>query len=135
MPESVLVDSNVFIGLLQRRVDPVLELGEWIGDGDLVTCGMVRLEVERGLRFPKLRQHLGQFFDVMIFGPSSTKTWERATQLAWDLDRRGRTLPAQDLLIATIALEMGATILTADNHFQEIPGLSLFHPSQELPNW
>lgn len=135
MPESVLVDSNVFIGLLRRRVDPAVVLGAWIGDGDLVTCGMVRLEVERGLKVPKLRKHLSGFFDVMIFGSTSVKTWELATQLAWQLDRRGRVLPAQDLLIATIALEMGVSILTEDAHFEGIPGLKILSPAEEFPEW
>ena len=47
---SVLVDSNVYIGLLRRGFDPVAVLGPWAGSTDVATCGMVRLEVERGLR-------------------------------------------------------------------------------------
>ena len=132
---SVLVDSNIFIGLLHRKLDPVVELGGWIGDGDLATCGMIRLEVERGLRSSRLKKHISGLLDVMIYGHSSTKTWQRASQLAWELDRTGRTLPATDLLIATIALEMGASVLTADRHFSHIPGLSVLHPAKELPGW
>ena len=49
--------------------------------------------------------------------------WERATQLAWSLDRQGVVLPAQDLLIAACALHANATVLTADAHFSRIPGL------------
>lgn len=135
MPESVLVDSNVYIGLLRRGLDPVAELGEWIKEGDLVTCGIIRVEVERGLKLPKLRKHLANLFDVMIFGQSSAKTWERTAQLAWELDRRGKVLPAQDLLIATIALEMEVGVLTDDAHFQAVPGLKVLEPKLELPGW
>lgn len=135
MSRSALVDSNVFIGLIRRRLDPVKELGAWIGDGDLVTCGLVRFEVERGLRTPHLLLHLRGFFNVMISGQSSPKTWERTAQLAWDLDRKGIILPAQDLLIATIALEMGVAVLTDDSHFDEVPGLQVFTPGDELPGW
>jgi predicted nucleic acid-binding protein len=135
MSKSVLVDSNVFIGLLHRRVDPVVELGQWIDDGNLATCGMVRLEVERGLRSPRLKEYIGGIFDVMIFGHSSVKTWECATRLAWELDRTGRTLPSTDILIATIAMELDASVLTADAHFFHIPGLEVLHPENELPGW
>ncbi len=135
MQGSVVVDSNVFIGLLRRSLDPVTLLGEWIGEGDLATCGMVRLEVERGLRVPKLRQRLSDFFDVMIYCQTSSKVWAKAADLAWKLDRSGVTLPAQDLLIATVALELGAAVLTDDAHFEEIPGLFVLKPSRELPGW
>ncbi len=135
MDASVLVDSNVYIGLLRRRADPVTVLGNWIGDGDLVTCGMVRLEVERGLRTPKLRSHLSGFFDVMRYGQTSNKIWEEAADVSWQLDRKGRTLPAQDILIAVIARSMNSVILTDDAHFDNIPQLIVVRPDKVLPKW
>ncbi len=135
MDGSVLVDSNVFIGLLRRGVDPVETLGEWIGEGDLVTCGMVRLEVERGLKFPGVRRRIGLFFDVMIMAQTTNTVWEKAAALAWSLDRKGRVIPAQDALIATVALEIGAHVLTDDSHFHFVPGLRLLAPHDELPEW
>lgn len=131
----VLVDSNVFIGLLRRGLDPAEVLGDWIGSGDLATCGMVRLEVERGLRVEKIRRRLGSFFDVLINVPASNKIWERATSLAWNLDRAGTTLPAQDILIATCAKEIGAAILTDDKHFEAFEGLQILKPNVELHGW
>jgi len=64
---------------------------------------------------------------VMIFLPSSNAVWERATQLAWSLDRRGMVLPAQDLLIAACALQAHAAVLTLDAHFEQIPGLRVLN--------
>jgi len=132
---SVVVDSNIHIGLLRRRGDPIFALAEWIGDGDLVTCGMICLEVERGLRVPRIRQNHGAFFDVMINAPSSNKLWEPAAELAWNLDRRGATLPAQDLLIAACALPFGSRVLTDDVHFRHIPGLAVIKHDGVLPGW
>lgn len=131
----VLVDSNVFIGLLRRGLDPAEVLSDWIGSGDLATCGMVRLEVERGLRVEKIRRCLGSFFDVLINVPTNNKIWELATSLAWSLDRAGTTLPAQDILIATCAQEIGAAILTDDKHFEAFEGLQILKPSIELRGW
>ncbi len=132
---SVVVDSNIFIGLLRRGGDPVSCLANWIGDGDLVTCGMVRLEVERGLRVPRIRRNLGAFFDVMINVPTSNKLWESAVELAWGLDRRGLTIPAQDILIAACALSSASGVLTDDAHFGHIPGLMVVKPAGVLPGW
>ena len=59
----------------------------------------------------------------MIFLPTTNQIWERATQLAWALDRQGRILPAHDILIAAHALQADATVLTRNAHFSSIPGL------------
>ena len=135
MSAPVLVDSNVYIGLLRRGYDPAEILGEWIGSGDLATCGMVRLEVERGLKIEKIRLRVGAFFDVLINIPTSNKIWEQAAGLAWSLDRSGVTLPAQDILIATCAKEIGAAVLTDDRHFEEFNGLQIFKPGEEFEGW
>lgn len=135
MTRIVLVDSNVFIGLLRRGLDPVETLGGWIEDGDLATCGMVRLEVERGLKIERIRRRIGGFFDVLINVPTTNKIWELATGTAWTLGRNGITLPAQDILIATCAREIGAAVLSDDQHFDEFTGLRLFKPAEELPGW
>jgi predicted nucleic acid-binding protein len=135
MNNPVLVDSNVYIGLLRRGLDPAEILADWIGSGDLATCGMVRLEVERGLRIEKIRRRVGAFFDVLINVPTSNKIWEQAASLAWTLDRSGITLPAQDILIATSAQEIGAAVLTDDKHFEEFTGLQVFKPGEEFPEW
>lgn len=132
---SILVDSNVYIGLLRRGLDPVQVLGAWTDTTDLVTCGMVRLEVERGLKVERVREHIKTFFDVMIMIPTGNPAWEKATHLAWSLDRRGITLPAQDCLIAACALSISAAVLTDDRHFDYIPHLKALRPSEELDGW
>lgn len=135
MAANVVVDSNVYIRLLRRRLDPVTRLGAWIGAGDLVICGIIRVEVERGLKVERIRRRLGAFFNVMIHVPTSNKIWNQTVELAWQLDRRGKNLPPQDILIAVSALEAGAAVLTDDAHFKEIPGLAVLDPTQELDGW
>jgi predicted nucleic acid-binding protein len=135
MSATVLVDSNVFISLLRRGLDPVELLGDWIGNGDLATCGMVRMEVERGLKIDRIRRRIGNFFDVLINVPTTNKIWEQATETAWKLGRSGITLPAQDILIAACASEIGAAVLSDDKHFDEFAGLQIFKPAEEFPEW
>jgi predicted nucleic acid-binding protein len=96
---------------------------------------MVRLEVERGVRIEKIRRRVGAFFDVLINVPTSNKIWEQAASLAWQLDRSGITLPAQDILIATCAREIGAAVLTDDRHFEEFLDLQILKPAEEFPEW
>lgn len=131
MASDILVDSNVFIILLKRGRDPASLLLEWAGNRNLVTCGMVRLEVLRGIALPKSHRNTSTFFDVMINVPSNNRLWEDAAELAWKLDRKGTVIPGTDVVIAASAMRLGAAILTSDRHFQHIPGLEVISPPAE----
>lgn len=125
MANLILPDSNFYIGALRAGTDPFLSFASGIAEHDweFATCGMIALEVCRGLRDPNTLQRFRARFGVMIFLPTTNQIWERATQLAWALDRQGRILPAQDILIAAHALQADATVLTRNAHFSSIPGL------------
>lgn len=127
MASLILPDSNVFIGALRAGLDPFRQFDPSIDDREFGTCGMVVMEVCRGVRDPLLLRRLRERFAVMIYLPTTNQIWERAAHLAWSLDRQGRVLPAPDLLIAACALQAGAAVLTADAHFREIPGLEVLH--------
>lgn len=131
MAAEILVDSNVYIDLMRRGMDPPRVLGEWAGTSDLVICGMVRLEVLRGIKSLKLRHALCAFMDVLINVPSDQRLWTDATDLAWKLDRLGRVIPAPDAVIAASALRLGAAVLTSDAHFQSVPDLKVIAPPAE----
>lgn len=90
------------------------------------------MEVERGVRQPKSKEEFQSFFDVLINAPTTNKVWESAAELAWTLDRRGVTLPAQDILIACCARSLDASVLTFDRHFEQIHGLEVFSRLEEL---
>lgn len=125
MASLILPDSNIYIGAFRVGRDPFREFTAGIEDHDweFATCGMIVLEVCRGQRDAHLLARFRERFGVMIFIPTTNQIWERATQLAWSLDRQGRVLPAQDILIAAHALQADATVLTLDAHFSSIPGL------------
>ncbi len=123
MANLILPDSNVYIDALRAGVDPFHQFAPYLEEWEFGTCGMVVLEVCRGLRAPAALKRFRERFSVMIYIPTTNSLWERATQLAWSLDRQGLTLPAQDLIIAACALHAGALVLTRDAHFQHIPGL------------
>ena len=127
MEPLLLVDSNIFITLIKKRLDPGRELLERYDLEDLATCGMVRLEVIRGIATPKARQAIEGFFDVMQNVPTDNKLWESACQIGWEVTRQGYNLPAQDIIIAACAKRVGATVLTYDHHFDHIPGVRVLH--------
>ncbi|MCX6970277.1 MAG: PIN domain-containing protein [Verrucomicrobia bacterium] len=121
MASAALVDSNVFIALTRRREDSSLWLGSRFED--IYTCGMVRLEVLRGMKNPRERDAMAAFFNVLCNVPTDNNLWEQAAELGWELDRRGLIIPGPDILIAACALRAGVPVMTADKHFDDIPGL------------
>lgn len=125
MERTVLVDSTIYIQLLRRGIDPSTALPEQMETLNLVTCGMVQIEVLRGVRNPNIKRKLEEFMSVMIFVTTDNLLWAEAAELAWQLDRQGRVLPATDVLIAACALRSGAEVLTHDKHFEDIPHLPL----------
>ena len=96
---------------------------EW----DIITCGVVVLEVCRGFRSPKERKRFEDAFSVMAFVPTTNKMWQRATELAWKLDRQGLVMQATDLLIATHALHVDAAVLTFDGDYGRVPSLEVLN--------
>jgi predicted nucleic acid-binding protein len=123
MEALVLIDSNIYIGCLNAGLDPVKELTRRVSLDDIACCGVVKAEVLRGIRGPKQRERFEEFFGVtqMIGTPASL--WDEVWHLAWKLDRQGKILPLQDIVIACCALRAGAVVATRDKHFREIPDL------------
>ncbi len=125
MAKLVLTDSNIYISALRRRQDPFIDLDGHADEWEFATCGLVTLEVIRGIRDLRLLARTRAGFSVMIFVPTSNAIWERAAHLAWSLDRQGMLIPATDLLIAATALQVDAAVLTFDAHFRQVPGLQV----------
>lgn len=131
MESDVLVDSNVYIDLLNAGKDVPWILSSWAGNRNLVICGMVRLEVLRGIKSLKLLTRISAFMDVLCNVPSDDRFWRETTDLAWKLDRKGIVIPGPDAVIAASAMRLGATVLTSDAHFQRIDGLRVITPPSE----
>jgi len=123
MPGRALVDSSFFIDRLRSGLDPAEELAAWSDDWEFLTCGVVQIEVLRGLKLKKAHERMAEFMGCMLYVPTRNAVWERAADLAWKLDREGKTMQVTDLLIATCALEADAAVLTFDSDFARVPGL------------
>lgn len=133
MGSDILIDSNVYIDLLRAKKDVVATLYEWaeLRSGSLVICGMIRLEVLRGIKSLKAFKSISSLMDVMINIPTDNRLWSEATDLAWKLDRKGITIPGADAVIAASALQSGSAVMTSDAHFAHVEGLRVFAPPAE----
>ncbi|MEX2578529.1 MAG: PIN domain-containing protein [Verrucomicrobiales bacterium] len=126
METSILVDSNVYIALLRSGRDPGEAIFSRYDDTDVAVCGMVQLEVLRGVKSPKAQAGLKARFSVMQNLVTDNRLWQQATDLAWTMDRQGKTIPGPDLVIAACALRANAAVHTYDGHFKLVPGLRVY---------
>jgi predicted nucleic acid-binding protein len=125
MAVAVLVDSSYFISLQRQGSDPFTALGSQADACEFLTCGMVLMEVMRGIHAGKAVQRYRDAFAVMVWIPTTSRVWDEATSIALSLDRKDRPIPPQDALIAAHALHAGAAVLTFDRHFRQVPGLTV----------
>ena len=126
----ILVDSSLLIEWLRKHLPPHRQIEPWIRSQQAFTCGVVRAEVLRGVVSPAQRRKIELFFDVQVEIPCNQGVWRDVVDLAWLLDRQGTVLPLTDLIIGVCARQVGATVITTDAHFSQIPGLQ---SSAELP--
>ncbi len=121
----ILVDSTKYISWMRQGRNPVSILAAVVTAGELINCGIIRIEVLRGVIKPKVKTELSQFFDLVPEILLSPALMREVTELAWTLDRQGQVLPTTDLIIATCVKRAGAELITEDSHFQKIPTLKV----------
>jgi predicted nucleic acid-binding protein len=120
-----LIDSSLFIDWMRLGRSPLRILRPFVLAEQVLSCGVIRLEVVRGALKPALKTELNALFDVIpevLFTPAF---WTKTAELAWTLDRKGIVLPATDLIIGSCALQAGAVLISTDPHFASIPNLTV----------
>jgi predicted nucleic acid-binding protein len=127
-----LVDSSKIIEWMRRGRSPVRILQPFVIAGQLRTCGIIRVEILRGVVKPAIRDEMAALFNAIPEVPLSSDLCQRAADLAWTLDRKGTILPVTDLLIASCALHVKAIVVSVDPHFKTIPGLQVRRDFPEL---
>lgn len=122
---AVLIDSSIYIDWLRRRVNIVSATRAFLANSELLSCGIIRMEVLRGIPHPGQRARMQEFFSITQDVVMDAGFWDGAWMLAWTLDRKGIVLPLTDLCIAHAAMVHDAELVSADPHFRRIPGLKL----------
>lgn len=120
-----IIDSSVYIDWMRQGRSPTRILRPFVLADQVFTCGVIRVEVLRGAVKPAVRTELGELFNALRDIPFTAGVWDRTEALAWQLDRAGTVLPLSDLMIAGCALHVGATVVTTDPHYGQVPGLTV----------
>ncbi len=114
-----LIDTSAWILALRKEnsARSRSEVGRLIEKNLAATTGIVKLELLCGTRTKSDYKELKEDLEALIQLEITRKTWDRASQLAYRLRRKGATVPSADVLIAAVAMENGCDLLHADHHF------------------
>jgi predicted nucleic acid-binding protein len=118
----VLVDTSAWIFALRKDFIPSIKNKiEVLLRNDLVlTTGIIKLELLGGTKNEKEFQRLKSSLDSLDYVPIDEIQWTKAYEIAFDLRRKGVTIPSTDILIAACALTADAVVVHADAHFDLI---------------
>jgi predicted nucleic acid-binding protein len=128
----VLVDSSIWIEASRRTGSLEVKVGiEGLLDAyEAALCSPVMLEVLGGARKEE-RKQLNSDFSCLPYIRVTEADYIAAVRHNWNLRDAGITAPANDVLIATIAVRLMCRVYVQDKHFDAMApvlGFNLYEP-------
>ncbi len=129
---KLLLDTSAYSALMRghKEVAHRVRSAESVYFSSIV-AGELLYGFRHGTRFLQNRTQLEAFLasPFVHFLSVTFTTSDRFGLIAADLRKRGTPLPSNDIWIAAHALESGADLVSFDQHFNCIAGLSLIQMS------
>ena len=120
-----IADTDVLIDFLRGAGEAeriVIELGA----GRLCTTAITAFELWAGSKSPQQVAAVECLLAAVTVLPLDVSSARRAGEVRRDLERAGRTIGMADSLIAGIALNHDAILITRNReHYERVPGLNL----------
>ena len=117
--DTFLVDTSAWILALRKDFSPEVKerIDHLLKENSIITTDMVKLEILGGTKTESEFLRLKRRLDALDSVDFDTSLWEKSYDLAFQLRRKGVTVPYTDILIAACALKTGSTVVHADAHF------------------
>jgi predicted nucleic acid-binding protein len=122
----IVADSSALIEYYRRGGSPAVQdaVAAAIADDLLAFNGIILVEIVGFAADERERRALLASFGAFHRLPLEDADFDLAASIGFDLRRRGRTVPATDLIIAACAIRAGAELLHVDDHFADIASVS-----------
>jgi tRNA(fMet)-specific endonuclease VapC len=133
--KHVLVDTNVLADFFAGVPDAVETFQRATSLGlNTVVLGELLAGFALGSRVTQNRRLLSGFLSSPRVNllPLVAETAEHYAGILWQLKRKGKPIPSNDIWVAASAMEHGLVLLTRDSHFQSIDGLLTASTVDEL---
>ena len=121
-----LLDTNIIIDALRRRNDRHLLIEHLLAQGQpLASCSITVTEVYAGMR-PHEEKTTRGFMKSLVFLSATEEMAERAGYLKARYSKRGKSISVQDVMIASVAIAYGCTLVTENVKDFPMPELHLY---------
>ncbi len=118
--DRVLVDTSAWIDFFRKKEPCYRVINELLTADRICSTGLILAELMQGAKSSREISIIREFLAVFPFLLEATATWERAGSLAFSLRKKGKTVGLSDCLLAVLADENEASLLTLDTHFSII---------------
>lgn len=118
----ILIDTSAWLFALRKDFHPAIKekVDNLLLESDIAINGMVELELLGGTKSEKEYLRLKNRLDALYFVEADRSLWDISSKLAFDLKRKGISVPYSDIFIAASALKEKAVLVHADVHFDLI---------------
>ncbi len=118
----VLVDTSAWIEFHRRDGKPAVKLAmvALLQEYEATLCGPVEMEFIGGAR-PSEAARIKAEWSIIPYLSNDQKIWRKAAGIYARLRANGLTVPWNDALIATLAIEADCRVYAVDKHFEAMP--------------
>ena len=124
---KILLDSNAYSAFMRGapRVRDLIQVAEEVLFSAVV-AGELLYGFRQGIHFERNLAELRSFLErpYVTFVPVGPVTADRYSRVMTALKAKGRPIPINDVWIAAHAMETGADLVSADNHFGYVDGIA-----------
>ena len=123
----VLIDTSAWILALKKAPYSIAKekIEALLVENKIAIVPMICLELLGGVKSPAEFQRLKSRLEALHTIPLAKTEWDEAARLAFELRRKGKTIPYTDVIIGTAAILHDLLLLHADSHFdimaKEVP--------------
>lgn len=127
--KRILIDTNTYASF--KRSDTIsvetFRRVEYIGL-NVVVLGEILCGFKGGKKEAENMKELNQFLDSQRVYTLSIddETSDFYAKIYWDLKKKGKPIPTNDMWVAASAMRHGLSLFTYDKHFKHINGLLLY---------
>ena len=118
----ILIDTSAWLFALKKDFHPVIKerIEQLLVESYVAICGIIALELLGGAKSEKEYLRLKSRLDALYYIEADKVLWDLSSKLAFDLKRKGISIPYADIVIAASALKEEAILVHADSHFDSI---------------
>ncbi len=128
----VLVDTSAMVEFFRRQgaLEVKLAVRGLLDAFEVTLCGPVELEFLGGARRDE-KDRIQAWLNILPYLRNDQKLWRKGAEIYSRLRAEGLTVPWNDVLIATLALDADCRVYAIDKHFTAMApllGLRLYTP-------